>query len=125
MLRRKPVPYSYGMRYIIHCRVAATEPPASSSEVRPMDTEAQEIDTEAAREVTIVINGRRVKTDKNKLTFDEVVALSGMPTGPDIVFTITYRRGHGDKREGSMVEGGEPVKVKDGMIFNVDSTNRS
>lgn len=90
-----------------------------------MDTEAQEIDTEAAREVTIVINGRRVKTDKKELSFDEVVALSGLPTGPDIVFTITYRRGHGDKHEGSMVEGGEPVKVKDGMIFNVDSTNRS
>ena len=90
-----------------------------------MDTEAQEIDTEAAREVTIVINGRRVKTDKKELSFDEVVALSGLPTGPGIVFTITYRRGHGDKHEGSMVEGGEAVKVKDGMIFNVDSTNRS
>jgi hypothetical protein len=90
-----------------------------------MDAEAQQIDLEAAREVTIVINGRRVKTDKTKLTFDEVVVLSGLPTGPDIMFTITYRRGHGDKHEGSMVEGGEPVKVKDGMIFNVDSTNRS
>ena len=63
-------------------------------------------------------------TDKD-LTFDQVVALSGMPTGPDIVFTISYRKGHGDKPAGSMVEGGQPVKVKEGMVFNVDSTNRS
>lgn len=90
-----------------------------------MDTEVQETKPETARVVTIVINGRKVETDQKKLTFDEVVALSGLPTGPDIAFTITYRRGSGDKPEGSMVEGGEPVRVKDGMIFNVDSTNRS
>ena len=34
--------------------------------------------------------------------------------GPDIVFTITYRKGHGQQHEGSMVEGGHPVKVKEG-----------
>lgn len=78
------------------------------------------------REVTIVINGRDVEIGhKEELTFDEVVALSGLATGPDIAFTITYRRGHGDKPEGSMVEGGDPVRVKDGMVFSVSSTNRS
>jgi hypothetical protein len=78
------------------------------------------------RDVTIVINGRKVDLGrKEKLTFEEVVALSGLPTGPDIAFTITYRRGHGNKPEGSMVEGGESVKVKDGMVFSVSSTNRS
>ena len=76
-------------------------------------------------EETIVINGRRVQTRLKALSFDQVVELSGLPTGPNIVFTITYRKGHGDKPAGSMVQGGEPVKVKDGMIFNVDSTDRS
>ncbi len=84
-----------------------------------------EQDKNKGHEVTIVINGRRVQTAEKTLSFDEVVALSGKPTGPDIVFTITYRRGHGDKPEGSMVDGGDGVKVKENMIFNVDSTNRS
>jgi hypothetical protein len=76
-------------------------------------------------EATIIINGRSVTVTDKYLTFDQVVALSGLPTGPDIVFTITYRKGEGNKPDGSLVEGGEPVKVKDGMIFNVESTNRS
>ena len=76
-------------------------------------------------ETRIIINGRPVETELKELTFDDVVELSGLPTGPNIVFTITYRRGHGHKPEGSMVEGGEPVKVKKGMIFNVDPTDRS
>lgn len=74
---------------------------------------------------TIMINGRSVEVAQKELTFDEVVALSGLATGPNITFTITYRRGHGEKPEGSMVENGDPVKVKDGMIFNVDPTTRS
>lgn len=76
-------------------------------------------------ETNIYINGREVTVSEKELTFDQVVALSGMPTGPDIVFTISYRKGHGDTHEGSMVEGGSPVKVKKGMVFNVSSTNRS
>jgi hypothetical protein len=76
-------------------------------------------------EASIYINGREVAVSEKELTFDQVVALSGMPTGPDIVFTISYRKGHGEKPEGSMVEGGSPVKVKKDMVFNVSSTNRS
>jgi hypothetical protein len=80
---------------------------------------------DAPKKATIVINGRRVSVTEKDLTFEQVVTLSGLPTGPAIAFTITYRKGGGKKPEGSMVEGGDPVKVKDGMIFNVDSTNRS
>jgi hypothetical protein len=87
-------------------------------------TEASPHDHQA-HEATIIINGRSVQVSTKELTFDQVVELSGLPTGPDVVFTITYRRGEGNKPEGSIVEGGDPVKVKDGMIFNVDSTNRS
>jgi hypothetical protein len=80
---------------------------------------------QAPHQTTVVINGRSVAVTDTELTFDQVVALSGLPTGPNKAFNITYRRGHGDKPEGSMVEGGEAVKVKDGMIVNVESTNRS
>ena len=78
-----------------------------------------------AKDAAIVINGRRVTVSERELSFDRVVELSGQPTGPDIEFTISYRRGHGDKPEGSLVQGGEPVKVKEGMVFNADPTNRS
>lgn len=79
------------------------------------------------RETTVYINGRKATVTEKELRFEQVVELSGMPTGPDIVFTITYRKGHGNKPEGSMVEAGEPVKVKvkEGMAFGVSSTNRS
>ena len=76
-------------------------------------------------EATIIINGRSAIVSVKELTFDEVVELSGLAVGPEVVFTISYRKGDGKKPEGSMVRGGEPVKIKDGMIFNVDSTNRS
>jgi hypothetical protein len=76
-------------------------------------------------DVTIIVNGRPVEISAKELTFEEVVALSGLPTGPQTVFTISYRKGHGEKPEGSMVQGGEAVKVKKGMIFNVDPTDRS
>lgn len=78
------------------------------------------------KEVTIIVNGRPKVVTERELSFDEIVALAfdDPPTGPYIVFTITYRRGHGNKPEGSLVEG-ETVKVKDGMIFNVTATDKS
>jgi hypothetical protein len=78
------------------------------------------------KDFTIVVNGRERVVTSKELTFDEVVGLAfdNPPTGPNITFTITYRRGHGEKPEGSLVEGGA-VKVKDGMIFNVKATDKS
>lgn len=78
------------------------------------------------KEYTIVINGRqKVVTDK-ELSFTAIIALAfdNPPTGPNIVFTVTYRRGHGDKPEGSLTQG-DSVKIKDGMIFNVTATDKS
>lgn len=78
------------------------------------------------KDLTIVVNGRDRVVGSKELTFDELVALAfeNPPTGPNIVFTITYRRGHGDKPEGTLVEGGT-VRIKDGMIFNVTATDKS
>jgi hypothetical protein len=74
----------------------------------------------------VIVNGRQKTVTTTELTFDQVVALAfdNPPTGPNIVFTITYRRGEGNKPEGTLVEGGT-VKVKDGMIFNVTATDKS
>ena len=78
------------------------------------------------KEITIIVNGREKVVDKKELSFLEIVALAfeTPPTGPNIVFTITYRRGHGDKPEGTLLPG-ETVTIKQGMIFNVTATDKS
>ncbi len=77
--------------------------------------------------VTIVINGRRKTLPKKEvLTFEEVIALAfeNPPSGDGIQYTVQYTRGHGDKPAGTLVEG-QSVKIKEGMEFDVTSTNRS
>lgn len=79
---------------------------------------------EQKKQVTIIVNARPHTVAKGKICFDKVVALSGLPGGKDVTFTVTYRRGEGHKPEGSLVEG-ECVEVKEGMIFNVTRTDKS
>lgn len=78
------------------------------------------------KEYTIIVNGRQKVVEAKELSFSEIVALAfdSPPTGPNIIYTITYRRGHGNKPEGTLGEG-QTVKVKDGMIFNVTATDKS
>ena len=78
-------------------------------------------------QITIYVNSRAIQLPaKDVLTFDEVVALAfpNPDKGPNIVYTVTFRRGQGDKPQGTLVEG-ESVKVKDGMIFDVTATDKS
>lgn len=78
-----------------------------------------------ARTATIVVNGRAVSTEQKDLSFVQVVKLAfPSGSGENTIYTITYRRGHGQKPEGTLVEG-QSVKVKDGMIFNVTPTDKS
>jgi hypothetical protein len=74
----------------------------------------------------ITVNGRQKFVTSKELSFDEIVALAfdNPPTGDNIIFTVTYRRGEGNKPEGTLVKG-EIIKIKDGMIFNVTATNKS
>ncbi|MGN6299654.1 MAG: multiubiquitin domain-containing protein [Angustibacter sp.] len=76
--------------------------------------------------VTIIVNAREHTTTSKELTFDQIVALAfpNPPTGENVLFTITYRRGHGDKPEGSLLAG-QSVKVKDGEVFVVSATDKS
>jgi hypothetical protein len=77
-------------------------------------------------DITIIVNGREKTVSSKELSFAQLVALAfeTPPTGENIVFTMTYRRGQGDKPEGSLVDG-ETVKTKKGMIFNVTATDKS
>ncbi len=78
------------------------------------------------RVFTIIVNGRKKTIEKDELSFDEVVrlAFNPVPSGPNIMFTISY--GHGPKAnpEGELLEGGT-VKIKDGMVFCVTPTDKS
>ena len=79
------------------------------------------------KEFTIIVNGReKVVTDK-EISFVQVVGLafdSGSINNDITIYTVTYKRGEGNKPEGIMVNG-DIVKVKNGMIFNVKPTSRS
>ena len=74
----------------------------------------------------IIVNGRKKEVSTKTLTFDQVVALafSPVPVGPNVQFSVTYRKGPPKNPEGTMTEG-ENVRIKDGMIFDVTETNKS
>jgi hypothetical protein len=77
------------------------------------------------KQVTIVVNARPKVVTKGKITFDQVVALAdGLPQGPQVIYTVVYRRGEAKKPEGSLVAN-ESVEVKEGMIFDVSATGQS
>ena len=76
--------------------------------------------------VTIIVNAREHTINSNELTFEQLVSLAFPEplAAPNVLFTITYRCGHGDKPEGSLLPG-QRVRVKDGMIVNVTDTGNA
>ena len=76
------------------------------------------------KQVTIYVNTRPHIVIKEKISFSDVVALSGLPGGENVTFSVAYRRGKGHGAEGSLIEG-QSVQVQDGMIFNVTRTDKS
>jgi Multiubiquitin len=88
-----------------------------------MTTEAA---AEKAKSYEVFVNGRAKIVTTEELSFEQVVNLAydPVPSGPNWVFTVTYRRGHGHKPEGTL-KPGESVKVKKEMVFNVTATDKS
>jgi Multiubiquitin len=76
--------------------------------------------------VTIIVEGTPHEWPKSDITFAEVVTLEvpDYAAHPEITYSVTYKRGHGEKPEGILVPGGS-VKAKDQMIFNVSETGQS
>jgi hypothetical protein len=72
------------------------------------------------------VNGRKKVVTTEVLSFAEIVALAfdPVPTGPNILFTITYRHGPHANPEGTLMEGAD-VRIREDMIFNVTPTDKS
>src|SRR5262245_28921761 len=96
-----------------------------ASEKAMNDQDKQDANPGHNKTVTIIINGREREFSGSEISFEQAVELANLgPGGETIVFTVTYKRGHGNKPEGTLVSG-ETVKVKEGMIFNVTRTDKS
>jgi hypothetical protein len=76
---------------------------------------------------TVIINGTQHEVSERELTFERVIEMAfGAPEpGVEYDYSVSYQHGHGDKPTGTMAAGGEPVKVRDGMLFNAKRTIRS
>jgi hypothetical protein len=76
--------------------------------------------------VTIYVEGTAHPWPKDEISYAEVVTLEfpDYAQHPEITYTVTYTRGHGNKPEGALAKGAA-VKVKDGMRFNVTDSGQS
>jgi hypothetical protein len=86
----------------------------------------EEKEKDHSKDITIVVNGRNKTWSEKTISFEQVVVLAfGKYEDNGVTaYTVTYKKGQGNKPEGSMVKG-ETIHVKDKMIFNVTATNKS
>lgn len=80
---------------------------------------------ERTKDYTIFVNTREHTWTDKEISFEQVIILhyGSISNDPKVIYTVTYKKGHGDKPEGSMVKG-TIIKVKNEMRFNVsDSIN--
>lgn len=75
----------------------------------------------------IIVNGRKKSWNSKEIAFQQVVDLAkdALPTGPMIVYTVTYRKGGNEHKTSGVLKDGETTRVKDAMIFEVEATDRS
>lgn len=76
--------------------------------------------------IHIVVNAEPKEVHKKILKFRDVVLLAfpNGPSGPNIIYTVTFKKAAGPTHAGSLVEGGT-VKVKNGTVFSVTFTDKS
>jgi len=74
----------------------------------------------------IVVNGQKKEVATSRISFARVVELAypNLPTGPNVIFTVTYRHGPHHHSHGSLTKG-EMVRLKNHQVFNVTATDKS
>lgn len=79
--------------------------------------------------ITIIVNGRDYAVAKEKITYEEVVALPYPNADYNAnTYVVTYFRSANQEdkgHEGTLTKGGKPVELKDGMVFTVVQAVRS
>ena len=78
------------------------------------------------KKTEIIVNTRPKFVDQEYLTYEQVVhlAFADPPSGPNVLITVDYYNGPRDKPDGSLTKSNR-VKVVEGMIFDVVSTDDS
>ncbi|MFI8877879.1 multiubiquitin domain-containing protein [Streptomyces sp. NPDC055243] len=78
------------------------------------------------RDYKIVVNAREKTVHQDTLTFEEVVrlALDPVPSGPNVLITVSFRHAHQKPADGTLSTG-ESVQIKNGTVFTVVATDKS
>lgn len=76
--------------------------------------------------ITIFVNTKKKDIQQSELSFREIVRLAfpNAEFNETTAYTVTFKRGYGDRPEGSMVDG-NVVRLKNGEVFNVTATDKS
>lgn len=82
---------------------------------------------EHTEEVKIIVNTVEKVWTKKKITYEEVVVLANgaLPDLETQAPVVTYTRGSSDNPKGTLSPDSKPIKVKEGMVFNVRPSGRS
>lgn len=78
------------------------------------------------REYEIIVNGRKRTVATEVVTFEQAVSLAfdQVPSGPNVLITVSYRHAHQKPAEGTLAAGAG-VHVKNGTVFSVTATDKS
>ncbi|MFZ1233010.1 MAG: multiubiquitin domain-containing protein, partial [Thiofilum sp.] len=89
-------------------------------------TGTERIFSRLPEKIIIFVNTREKHVAPGKITFLELVKLAfpEFQEGPNTSFTVSYRKGCGERPEGTLIEG-ESIKITKGMHFNVSATDKS
>lgn len=60
----------------------------------------------------VTVNGKRIRTGKASVTYEEIVEHEGSPVGPN--YSMTYK---GPTAEGCLAPG-QRLELEDGMVIN-------
>lgn len=74
----------------------------------------------------ILVNARKREVEAGSISFEELIRLAfpTPPSGPNIAFTVSYRKGPASRPEGSLLPG-QSVELVKGMVFHVTATDKS
>lgn len=101
-------------------------PIEDSDVVRLKAKGVERIVSKPTEKICIIVNTVEEYVEPGRISFEELAKLAFPNTEvtPNTEYTVSYRKGPGNKPEGSLIAG-ESVKLKKGMIFDVSETDKS